>query len=283
MVAYTPLNFLKKCSILWFLGLAPFLSNCHQPTHNQKDTINDNLNNTISDDQVEEEVVIEDFNFRQEKIAFILQGYFMKYNKREFMALQDYFSSNVEQFIHLKNIPAKRVSDEARDYFSDKRNVHFSTGLGNDLEGAQVEIKGNRCTLTFNTQINWHIQSNPRDTLWEEMNTTTEIADMKSYTANVSTVFVFDEQYKIRHYQELKINREKLKTHQDIQTYTESKKPLSIIPKDTWIEKGEFSAITRTVSGWGVFGMSLVQIYHQNQSYWIDFDDFDKMETEEQI
>ena len=283
MVASNSLIFLKKHSILWFSGLAFLLSTCQQITNNQEDTTINSQNSPTSEDSVKEEPIIEDFNFRLEKIELILYGYIQKYDKREFMALQDYFSPNVEQFINLKNIPAKRVTEEAREYFSNKRDVRFIPNIRKELEGAQVEIEGNRCIVTFDLHIEWMTQTNPRDTLWEEMNSTVEIADKRSYSAIVNAAFVFDEQYKIRSYKELKIKRKKFKTHKDIQTFNENKTPLSIIPKDTWIEDGEFSLLTQTVVGWGTFGKTLVQVYHQNQSYWIDFDDFNKMEPEEQV
>ncbi|MDX2304166.1 MAG: hypothetical protein NW226_15285 [Microscillaceae bacterium] len=238
---------------------------CEKTSQNDRQSENSNLADSMAKGLDKADTLVEDFDFKAERLKLIIEGYFAKYQTREFLALKDYYAPTITRFIHLKNIPAKRVSEEARKYFDRKTGVGFYPLMDEML----LDIRGNHCTAKVKVNINWSVESNPRDTVTSE-GLEMEIFEIETFSAPVIVELIFNEKYKIVSYQELEIVREKINLKNGLTATNSQGKAKINIPANTWIEKGEFYKFTGSLD-YGSVGANIQQkIYYNKEAYWID-------------
>jgi hypothetical protein len=189
--------------------------------------------------------------FNEEKAKQVLTGYFTKFSERNFLALQDYYTPEVKQFITLRNIKASEVSKNAKSFFRGKTNVYYTP----DFSRIDNQIKDGQFVINLPLEMVW--SENASNTDYEEGQ------NYKSRSASVILELIMTPNYKIESYREKTIIRPKYELLEDLTALNASDETVQITLKKGAIVTDNYEKRFGNMEG------SQIKVLYNGKSYWI--------------
>ncbi len=238
------------------LGLATlvFLNSCGSPSAKENDSapkLREVPSKKASLNKPAEKTHEALASFDVERAEDILSDYFSKYGEKDFKALQDFYASEVEQFLLLKDLKAKEVSEVAQDFFRDKDAINYYP----DLEEITYAKMSDHYLLTF-----------PLTMYWFKNNQEAKDGPF-GYTGRHVEVLLklkLDHAYKIRSYEEAEIMYPDYEILEDMTVQHAQDQTKQVQLKKGTIVKDNLER--RSITGMG----EQMQIIYRGEKYWAD-------------
>lgn len=117
-----------------FFALVVFFCQCGGGSDKQNGADNDSLKTTQDTTQSTEQDSGDSNNENgqaspEQKIKNLIQEYFALYAKQDWDALAGYYTSNITQFIGLKNAKPAQVTEAAKRFFKNKTNIQYTPDM----------------------------------------------------------------------------------------------------------------------------------------------------------
>lgn len=190
-------------------------------------------------------------DFDRDRGSEVLEGLFQKFNEKDYFALKDYFTPDVDQFITLKNIRAEEVTKTSQIFFKNKNKIAYKADF------SRMESK---------TTDAYHIVTVPLEMSWTE-NDAIEFNQKGTYLGRhveVILELLIDEDYKIASYIEKEVIIPKYKLAFDLPAESVLDDQEEVFLKGGTVVQDNF---------YRRFGpatpVSLIQVLYQGKAYWI--------------